>query len=88
MEKTMLVSIFVGCLIGLLRYLVVDKWKINTRVCNFCLTFWFCTGFSIIGLAILPIHFSYVQYLFIIPIAIAVANAIASITYVYTKNAN
>jgi hypothetical protein len=86
----MLLSVGIGCFLGILRYVLDDKWNVLPKSgCRFCISFWmimiveWCISgyFLFNGSEITSVIVSLVA-------GVSVATVLASFSYVYIKNAN
>lgn len=85
-----MLSVGIGCLLGILRFVLDDKWNLLPKaLCRFCAFFWI--AFVLFGLS--TIYFILHDYsLRSIAVgfisSVAIATVTTNISYVYIKNAN
>lgn len=83
-----ILSVCAGCGIGVLRYVLNDKWNVlPKRLCQFCATFWA----AVISSCVLCLLFRQEAYLLdslSLILSVSVATVAGCVSYVYIKNAS
>lgn len=89
-QISLLLSVGIGCFIGILRFVLDDKWNVLPKhLCRFCASFWvtWFPNWILIGWLLYHGH-SIIYTIIAFALGIAVATVISCISYVYIKNAN
>lgn len=85
-----LLSVSIGCFLGILRFVLDDKWKaLPKNLCRFCLFFWvgFLMQWIVTG-SMLYMGYPIVETIVSFITGASVATVVTSFSYVYIKNAN
>lgn len=85
-----LLAIGIGFLLGVVRYVLDDKWSVLPKsLCRFCASFWCSWVLNAIPSAYLIAHdFTLTHVIVSYVLSVAVATGISAFAYVYFKNAN